>query len=58
LGGSGEADVGRREMMDRIEQMLRVFQVFNEKGLSFTDAMDVLRAFYGESVEGSDRKDE
>jgi hypothetical protein len=44
-------------MMDRIEQMLRVFEVLNEKGLSFTDSMDVLRAFYGE-VEGSDREDE
>jgi hypothetical protein len=44
--------------MDRIEQMLRVFEVLLEKGLSFTDSMDVLRAFYEETLEGSDRKDE
>jgi len=42
--------------MDRIEQMMRVFEVLHEKGLSFTDSMDVLRAFYEEPHEGSDRK--
>ena len=31
---------------ERIEQMMRVLQVLHEKGLSLTDSLDVLRAFY------------
>jgi hypothetical protein len=30
----------------RIAQMMRVMEVLHDKGLSFTDSMDVLRAFY------------
>lgn len=40
-------DLKKRDDIDeRIEQMMRVFTVLHEKGLSFTDSLDVLRAFY------------
>lgn len=39
------------ETEDRIEQMLRVLPVLEEKGLSVKDALDVLRAFYVNPVD-------